>query len=31
MAGNSGGYVKGTWSWVWGGEGEDGRAVELRK
>lgn len=25
MAGNSGGYVKGTWSWVGGGRGEDGR------
>lgn len=25
MAGNSRGYVKGTWSWVGGGRGEDGR------
>lgn len=30
MAGNSGGYVKGTWSWVWGGgrRGRESRGVE---
>lgn len=29
VAGNSGGYVKGTWSWVWGGRrGRESRGVE---